>query len=212
MSTITTPTRSRRAGADWIPSPLARLTVDQYEALVDSGVFTERDRFTLINGLLVAKLPKKRPHVIACDRARHLLERTIGRRNWHVMLEAPVRLPPKSEPEPDLSIVRGKLEDYPDHPPGPGDLAMVVEVADRTVTKDRKMVRVYGPSGIPVYWLINLKTRRVEVYTKPGPNGYASRSDFLEGQSVMVEINGTIVGEVAVADILPPIKPADGGN
>ena len=49
MSTIITRTRPRPA-ADWIPSPLARLTVDQYEALIDSGVFTQCDRFQLING------------------------------------------------------------------------------------------------------------------------------------------------------------------
>jgi hypothetical protein len=42
----------------WIQKRLARLTVDQYEAMVDSGVFTKRDRFTLINGFLVAKVPK----------------------------------------------------------------------------------------------------------------------------------------------------------
>ena len=89
---------------------------------------------------------------------------------------------------------------------------MVVEVADRTVTKDRQMVRVYGPAGIPVYWVVNLKARQIEVYTQPSPNGYLSRSDFVEGQSVVVEINGVLVGEIAVADILPPIKPAAGGS
>ncbi len=36
--------------ADWIPKPLARLTIDQYEAMVGSGVFTKRDRFQIING------------------------------------------------------------------------------------------------------------------------------------------------------------------
>ena len=72
------PTPAALIGAPYRPSPLARLTVEQYEALVDSGVFTERDRFTLINGCLVAKLPKKRPHVIACDRARHLLNEPSG--------------------------------------------------------------------------------------------------------------------------------------
>ncbi len=57
MSTMT-PTRP----PGWISKRLARLTVDQYEAMVESGVFTKRDRFTLINGFLVAKVPKS--HVI----------------------------------------------------------------------------------------------------------------------------------------------------
>jgi Uma2 family endonuclease len=192
----------RPATADWVPSPLARLTVDQYEAMVDSGVFTEQDRFQLINGLLVAKLPKKRPHVIACDETSRLLTRIIPR-GWHVMTEDPVCIPPKSEPEPDVAVVRGKPRDYPIRPPGPKDLAMVVEIADRTVAKDRQMARVYGPAEIPVYWIVNLKSRQVEVYTGPCPDGYASRSDFVEGQTVPVVIKDVEVGRIAVDDILP---------
>ena len=58
MSTMT-PTQPP---SRWIQKRLARLTVDQYEAMVDSGVFTKRDRFTLINGFLVAKVPKSPRH------------------------------------------------------------------------------------------------------------------------------------------------------
>ena len=108
MSTIT---RRPPPPPGWIPSPLARLTVDQYEALIDSGVFTERDRFHLINGLLVAEVPKKRPHMIACDKVGHLLERTIPG-GWHVMPDGPVRLPPGSEPQPDFAVRKtGRLPD-----------------------------------------------------------------------------------------------------
>ncbi len=208
MSAIT----ARPRQADWIPAPLARLTVDQYEALIEADVFTERDRFQLINGLLVAKLPKKRPHVIACDETGRLLARIIPL-DWHVMTEDPVRIPPRSEPEPDIAVVRGKPRDYPILPPGPESLAMVVEIADRTIAKDRKMVRVYGPAGIPVYWIVNLKTRTIEVYSGPRPDGYASRSDFSEGDSVPVMVEGEEFGRIAVTDVLPaPRKPAAGRN
>ncbi len=89
---------------------------------------------------------------------------------------------------------------------------MVAEVADRTVTNDRQMVRVYGPAGIPVYWFINLKARRVEVYTGPGPGGYAAREDFEIGRDVPVIIGGVKVGQIAVSDILPPGPPASGNG
>ena len=94
---------SRRAFAfrerllEWIPERLARLTVDQYEAMVESGVFTKRDRLTLVNGVLVTKLTKNRPHVIATEETRRNLERTVPP-GWHVMSEAPVCLPPDSVP------------------------------------------------------------------------------------------------------------------
>jgi hypothetical protein len=33
----------------WVPSPLYRLTLDQYEAMVASDAFTANDRFHLIS-------------------------------------------------------------------------------------------------------------------------------------------------------------------
>ena len=52
--------------SEWIPSPLYRMTLEQYER-VDSGVFTERDRFHLINGFLVVKMTQGDPHCTADD-------------------------------------------------------------------------------------------------------------------------------------------------
>jgi len=69
MSTITA-TNSRNSSTDrsWIPSSLYRLTLDQYEAMVDSGIFTGRDKVHLMNGYLVAKTAQTTPHATADDR------------------------------------------------------------------------------------------------------------------------------------------------
>ena len=65
------------ADQGWFPSPLYRMTVEQYEAMVDSGVFTRRDRVHLINGYLVAKMTQKPPHTIADDLCGAELARII---------------------------------------------------------------------------------------------------------------------------------------
>jgi hypothetical protein len=57
----------------WIPKRLGWLTVDQYEAMVDSDVFTKHDNFVLINGYVVTKVTKKPPHVIAGELLRNEL-------------------------------------------------------------------------------------------------------------------------------------------
>ncbi len=208
MSTITPTQPIASPAMDWIPSPLARFTVEQYEAMVDSGVFTERDRFTLINGYLVAKVTKKPPHVLAGELLRNELQRIVPA-GWRVSTEIPIRIVELNEPEPDVALVRGTARDYWHRHPGPADLALVVEVSDWSLSEDRKMTGVYGPAGIPVYWIVNLRARQVEVYTGPGPDGYASRSDFAEGQSIPVVIDGAEVGRIAVADILPPVPEAE---
>jgi Uma2 family endonuclease len=211
MSTTTKqpPRRPRR----WVPKRLARLTVDQYEAMVDSGVFTKRDRFTLINGFLVAKVPKSPRHTFIAKNLARKLQGLVPS-GWDIRIEDAVRLA-GSKPEPDVSIARGDIDDYVDRDPGPPDLAMVVEVPASRVSEDRQMAHVYGPAGIPFYWIVNLKARLVEVYTllkRRGPSGYGKPRVFKSGQSVPLVIEGAEVGRIAVADILPRITPAAGGN
>ena len=205
---MTAPTRS---SSDWIPKPLARLTLEQYEAMVDAGVFTKRDRFQLINGLLVAKVSKSPPHVLTAKNVRDELQRLIPS-GWDFRLADPVRLPPGSEPEPDVSMARGDKRDYATRHPGPADLALVVEVAESSLAEDRKLASVYGAAGIPVYWIVNLKARQVEVYTLMRRGGYGKPRIFKAGQSVPVMIAGVNVGQIAVADILPQLEGATGGN
>jgi Uma2 family endonuclease len=213
MSTMT-PTQPP---SRWIQNRLARLTVDQYEAMVNSGVFTKHDQFTLINGLLVAKTPKSPRHTyIAKNLARKL--KGLIPSGWDFRIEDAVRLP-DSEPEPDLSMARGDIEDYAERHPEPADLAIVVEVAASNVSEDRQMADVYGPAGIPVYWIVNVKARQVEVYTllkRQGIPRYGKPRIFKTGQSVPLIVEGREVGRIAAADILPRDassgRPAAGGN
>ncbi len=65
------------------------------------------------------------------------------------------------------------------------------------------MVKIYGPGGIPVYWIVNLVDRQVEVYAGPHSGGYATRADYRSGQQVPVVLDGVIVDQIAVDDLLP---------
>ena len=77
MSTITAmPPPIPAAESLWVPSPLYQMTVEQYEALVNSGAFKDRDRFHLINGYLVAKMTQNDPHCTADDLCGEALGRT----------------------------------------------------------------------------------------------------------------------------------------
>ena len=200
----------------WVPSPLYRMTVEKYEAMVASGILTRHDRVHLINGYLVARMTQNPPHMIAGELLSAELARILPAALYHARAAGPIRLPNRdSEPEPDRCVVRGTIRDYESGHPGPGDIAIVIEVADSSLSEDRKLAdEVYGPAGIPVYWIVNLIHRQVEVYTDPGPEGYRSHAIFVEGQSVPVVIDGQPLGQVAVADVLPsrPARPKAEGN
>jgi Uma2 family endonuclease len=180
-----------------------RLTVDQYEAMVAAGVLTKRDRVELIDGELVAKMPKGPKH---SDVTGQLGERLRGMLipGWHVRQEQPVRLPDHDEPEPDLAVTRGAFLDYTDHHPGPGDIALLVEIAESTLAEDRRiMARVYATASIPVYWIVNLVDRQIEVYSSPSGGAYAPPAILGEKDRVELVIEGQVVGPIAVVDLLP---------
>jgi Uma2 family endonuclease len=200
-----------------IPTRLYRMTLEEYEALVASGAFKGRNRFHLINGYLVEKMTQNPPHAIADMLCGQELDRVVPK-GWHVRPDKPVRIPipgRDSEPEPDRCVVRGKIADYGERHPGPGDIALIVEISDSSLAEDRQLaVEVYGPAGIPVCWIVDVNARRVEVYTRRGPQGYGPPEFFVEGRSVPVVIRGRVVGRIPVRDILPPRRrrAKAGGN
>jgi Uma2 family endonuclease len=197
------------SGPGWIPSRLYRMSVDEYEAMVESGGLKSRSQFHLINGYLVAKMTQNPPHRVADELCGAELARVVPADRYHVAAAKPVRLPGKdSEPEPDRCVVRGTIRDYENHHPGPDEIALIVEVADSSLADDRTLAtKLYAPARIPVYWIVNLVERQVEVYTDPSPDGYLTAEIFLEGQCVPVLIDGQQLGRISVSDILPS-RPA----
>ena len=207
MSTVTLPesttTATEPATQGWIPSPLYRFTLERYEELVESGAFSKRDRFHLINGYLVAKMTQHPPHNTADDLCGEALRRVIPT-GWYVRAAKPVRIPNRtSKPEPDRAVVRGTIRDYARRDPDPSEVALIVEVADSSLADDRELKSIYGGGGIPVYWIINLVDRQVEVHTIPEPGGYRTPVIYRPGQEVPVVIDGVEVGRIPVTDLLP---------
>jgi Uma2 family endonuclease len=192
-----------------ILSSLFRMTVDQYEDLVEAGVL-DGQPVELIDGLLVRKMGKKPPHVIACEATRDELLPLIPR-GWRLTIEAPVRIPEFDEPEPDLAIVRGTREDYEDHHPGPADLGLLIEVSDTTLDRDRGEKRsAFARGGVSTYWIVNLVDRQLEIYTDPAPTGYRQERVLKPDEQVAVMIDGTEIGRIAVSDLLPRTVPGGG--
>jgi Uma2 family endonuclease len=188
---------------------LYRMTVDQYERLVATGVL-DGQPIELINGLLVRKMGKKPPHVISCEALRDELLPLIPR-GWRLTIEAPVRIPDFDEPEPDLAIVRGTREQYEDHHPGPADIGLLIEVADTTLDRDRgEKKSAYARARVPTYWIVNLVDRQLEIHTGPTPAGYRNRRILAPSEQVSVKIGRKEVGRIAVSTILPRDRVAGG--
>ncbi len=183
-----------------------RLSVEQYHEMARAGILTEDDPVELLEGWLVYKMTKKPPHTISTTLTRQSLERIVPA-GWFVNSQEPITLE-DSEPEPDVVIVRGEPRNYKDHHPGAEDVALVVEVSDSTLGRDRGTKRrIYARAGIAVYWLINLIENRVEVYTNPtgatDEPDYQQQQVFSASDTLSLMIEDQEVGLIAVKDLLP---------
>jgi len=189
------------------PSPdliarLYRLTVRQYDQMIASAIIAEKERVELIEGLLVAKMGRNRPHVQAGNKGFRAIERVLSGA-WHVRKEDPIVVSDRSKPEPDLAVVRGEIEDYDQRDVMAADVALVVEIAESSLAVDRTdMTRVYSANGIPVYWIVNLIDHQLEIYTDPTPDGYRTTKILDASQNVVLILDGVEVGPIAVADLL----------
>ncbi len=181
-----------------------RLSVEQYEAMIENGILPESNRFELIEGKLVEKMTKGGKHSAGSERAWRAIHALLPG-GWHVRIEKPVRIPSRrSEPEPDVSVARGGVDDYEDRNPDAADVALIVEVSESSIAKDRRLARVYAGGNIPTYWLLDLAGRQLEVYSDPVAGVYPAPRILAETESADVVLDGQVVGRIAVADLLPP--------
>jgi Uma2 family endonuclease len=81
-------------------------------------------------------------------------------------------------------------------------------VADSSYPKDVGIkLRRYAGMRIPVYWIVNVGKRQIEVYTEPKGRGGSARYQATlickEGEQVPVVIDSQERGLLAVGDLLP---------
>ena len=174
--------------------------------MIRLGVLTDDDPVELLEGVLVFHMPKNPPHRFVTRAAFDAISGMLPA-GWHCQMQEPITLD-DGEPEPDLAIIRGATTDYRTRHPAAADAAIVIEVADSTLDRDRGVkLRSYARAGIREYWIINLVDRRIEMFKDPvsraQPPGYASASVFDQNQSVPLEIDGIRVNSLAVSSLLP---------
>lgn len=207
MVTLTLPNLPTIEPSTIIPTePIGRLSVAHYHAMVQAGILTDDDPIELLEGWLVVKMTKNPPHRVVTGLIRQALEHILSN-GWYVDSQEPITTG-DSEPEPDVVVVRGTRLDYLDRHPGPEDVALVVEVADTIIKRDRgTKKRVYARAGITVCWLVNLVNQQIEVYTQPTQSGkqpnYKQHQIYHRDDRLPVILNGGEIGQIAVREVLP---------
>ena len=157
----------------------------ELEILESTGLFEGR-HYELIEGELIDKMGKNKRHVIGVNRTKQILDALFGVE--YVYTEAPIDIAPsdnpKNEPEPDVYVLRRKLEDLPGNPVF-ADLALVVEVADSSLRLDLNVkTRLYARAGIVEYWVLDVNNRKLHVLRQPENGQYNERIELGENESI----------------------------
>jgi Uma2 family endonuclease len=159
------------------------ITVDEYDHMIRSGIFAEDDRLELIEGALLVMQPILSRHAAQVNRLNEML---LNRLDSLALVSAqnPMHLA-RSEPVPDLLLLRPRADYYAAALPRPDDVFLLIEVADTTAVFDRDVkVPLYARSGIAETWLIDLGENTIEVYRAPAAAGYRQKQTLGVGDSV----------------------------
>lgn len=185
---------------------MRRFTRAEYDRLIEVGFFQPSDPIELVGGQLLVAERKTPPHYVATHKATHTLEAAFGP-GWWVRSQAPISLDDESEPDPDVAVVPGSVDDYlRDHPARP---ILTVEVAESSLAMDRQHKGgLYARAGLADYWVVNLIDRVVEVYREPVPDaeapfGWRYASCERLGPTQMVTPVAVPGARIRVADLLP---------
>lgn len=179
-----------------------RLSVDEYERLCYTGVLKESDKLELIDGWVVKKMARNPPHDSAIAFLLYWLMANCPQTRWLVRSQLALILS-HSVPEPDHAVVRAVAHGYRRIHPRAADCGLVVEVSDSSLHEDRNdKLEVYARDLIPLYWIVNIPDRRIEVYSNPVGDACLDRIDYLPGQAVPLVLDGVRIGDVPVDLIL----------
>lgn len=158
---------------------LYKWSVEDYHQIIESGVL-EGKSVELLEGEIITMSPEKPIHSSSIDTIAEYL-RNILRGIAKVREAHPITLD-NSEPEPDIAIVRFNENNYFEHHPYAEDIYWLIEVANKTLTKDlEEKSIIYSRNRIIEYWVIDLVNQKLWVLTNPQNNSYLNKQEFSNG-------------------------------
>lgn len=192
------------------PSLARKITVREFEKMLDANVFRPGERLELLFGTIYRKAdvgramtPQSEQHARSVDLTQEALRRAFGGK-FTVRAQGPLWLASSSRPEPDLSVIAGDPREW-----AVGVYAsavLVVEVAASSLAQDRGVKKeLYAAAKIEDYWIVNLVDSVLEVYRRPVRAG---RQWTYESALVVPRLSGiaplaTPRRKVRVKDLLP---------
>jgi Uma2 family endonuclease len=174
-----------------------RLTVDDYYRMAEAGVLSPDDRTELIEGEIIDMAPIGSAHADVVRLLNQRLMEAAGD-TAVVSVQLPVRLSRRTEPQPDIALLKPKFGGYRLAHPSADDVLLLIEISDSTLRYDLDVkARLYSAHAIPEYWVVDLNANRVWRHRKPEGTRYLQRDKHAGGALELPEG----VGKINVAEL-----------
>ncbi|MGB0561287.1 MAG: Uma2 family endonuclease [Spirulinaceae cyanobacterium] len=178
-----------------------KFTVREFQQLAETGIWGE-ERLELLNGEII-EMGKIGPrHAAFVRRLTRLLRQQLRDAQALLDVQNPIEINPYSQPQPDLSLLIPRADDYEAGHPLPQDVLLLIEVADSTLESDRAVkVPLYSQAGIAEVWLIDIKGQTLTAYRQPSAQGYRLVQLYTIGE----QLNASQLPMVALnlSDVFP---------
>lgn len=162
--------------------PRRRWTVAEIEAMVESGILLEDERFELIGGEVVPmSLKGIRHEIVKAALQQYWFPRIVGT-NVSLITETTLRVAKDAFYEPDFlfwprSIALKEIATT--------TAFLIVEVSDTSLGFDLGIKSLeYARLGLREFWVVNARTLATTVHREPGDNGYAHKTVVSPGEVV----------------------------
>jgi Uma2 family endonuclease len=152
--------------------PVRPLTADEVQRMVEAGILAEDERVELLHGVLTAVSPKSPAHGVVMSRLFAWLGAGASAGLYAVRTEHPLIVPDTTSlPEPDVAVV--ELDETTlAHPT---TALLVIEVAITSIRTDTTIKpALYAAAGVPELWVIDVANARLERFSAPRRDGFAS--------------------------------------
>ena len=182
-----------------------RWNAELFQRAAEAGWFEDR-KVELLDGD-VYYMVRNPLHRNCVWKLHEMFSTLLDVKHWTITREDDVEMGDDWVPSPDVAILRGNFDLLKDDLLKARDVALLVEVSHKTYPRDRgKKLHRYALNKIPVYWIVSIERRTVEVFTDPVGQGdlatYAGTPrTFHEGEAVPVELDGTLVGHLDVKEL-----------
>jgi Uma2 family endonuclease len=147
-------------------APLWPLSVEAYHALGEAGLMPKNTE--LLYGFVYNKISKSPFHSFLVQVLFDSLLKLLPIETF-ARMEQPITCA-DSEPEPDISVIAGRKENFRHAHPVTAEL--VIEVCVTSHDYDRSKIRAYASADVKELWLVLAPEKQIEVHRQPTNGAY----------------------------------------